>query len=109
MLTDPQILRLNPWWMASRWEADDVHLRRLEASPVQLATPQVEEMDLGVPAIHILRGPRQAGKSTDLKLLARRALRTRLEPRQVVYLSLVNDHPKMSVDGHRKMQVGLLA
>ncbi len=36
--------------------------------------------------MHILRGPRQVGKSTDLKLLAERALGD--TPRQVVYLAL---------------------
>jgi hypothetical protein len=77
------------------WEADDLHLRRLEASPVRLAAPQVAEIDLGTPAVHVLRGPRQAGKSTDLKLLARRALEAGVEPRQVVYLSLdlLEDQP----------------
>ena len=95
MLSDGQIVRFNPWWTDSGWVADDLHLRRLEASPVRLATPQVDEIDLGAPAVHILRGPRQAGKSTDLKLLVRRALGAGAEPRQVVYLSLdlLEDQP----------------
>lgn len=88
MLSDLQIARFNDWWTAPGWEADDVHLRRLAASPVHLATPQVDEIDLTTPAVHVLRGPRQAGKSTDLKLLVRRALSGGVEPRRVVYLSL---------------------
>lgn len=95
MLSDGQIVRFNPWWTDSGWEADDLHLRRLEASPVRLAAPQVDEIDLGAPAVHILRGPRQAGKSTDLKLLVRRALGAGAAPRQIVYLSLdlLEDQP----------------
>lgn len=95
MLSDLQIARFNAWWTAPGWEADDLHLRRLAASPVRLATPQVDEIDLGTPAVHILRGPRQAGKSTDLKLLVRRALSAGAEPRQIVYLSLdlLEDQP----------------
>lgn len=95
MLSDLQIARFNPWWRDAGWEADDLHLRRLEASPLRLATPQVDEIDLGAPAVHILRGPRQAGKSTDLKLLVRRALGAGAEPRQIVYLSLdlLEDQP----------------
>jgi predicted AAA+ superfamily ATPase len=95
MLSDLQIARSNPWWTAAGWEADDVHLRRLEASRVRLATPQVDEIDLAAAAIHVLRGPRQVGKSTDLKLLVRRALATGAEPRTVVYLSLdlLEDQP----------------
>ncbi len=88
MLTDEQIARSNPWWTRSAWEGDDPHLRRLAAGPIRLATPQVEEIELGAPAIHVLRGPRQAGKSTDLKLLAQRALGAGMAPRDVVYLSL---------------------
>jgi uncharacterized protein len=88
MLSDTQIVRFNPWWAASAWEADDPHLRRLEAQPARLPAPQVEEIDLGRPAVHVLRGPRQVGKSTDLKLMVRRALAGGAEPRAVLYLSL---------------------
>jgi predicted AAA+ superfamily ATPase len=88
MLKDFQIIRFNPWWSTRGWEADDPHLRRLEASPVRLPAPQVDEIDLDRPAVHILRGPRQVGKSTDLKLLVRRALGAGAEPRRVVYLPL---------------------
>ena len=84
----PADRRFNPWWTNRGWEADDPHLRRLEGSRARLAAPQVDEIDLGGPAIHVLRGPRQVGKSTDLKLLARRALRGRPGRREVVYLSL---------------------
>lgn len=95
MLSDEQIYRLNRWWATAGWEADDPHLRRLEASAIRLPTPQVEEIDLGQPAVHILRGPRQVGKSTDLKLLTRRALATGIEPGRIAYLSLdlLEDQP----------------
>ncbi len=95
MLSEPQILRFNPWWTDSGWETNDLHLRRLDDSPVRLGAPQVDEIDLRAPGIHVLRGPRQVGKSTDLKLLARRALGAGAEPRQVVYLSLdlLEDEP----------------
>ena len=88
MLGDAQILRFNPWWTSLDWEANDPHLRRLEASPIHLPVPQVDEIDLRAPAVHILRGPRQVGKSTDLKLLVRRALSSGFDSRDVVYLSL---------------------
>ena len=95
MLHDDQIYRLNRWWATAGWEADDPHLRRLEASPVRLPAPQVEEIDLARPGVHVLRGPRQVGKSTDLKLLVRRALAAGGRPRGIVYLSLdaLEDQP----------------
>lgn len=88
MLSDTQIVRFNPWWANRAWEAEDPHLRRLEAQPVRLPAPQVEEIDLKRAAVHVLRGPRQVGKSTDLKLIVRRALAGGAEPRAVLYLSL---------------------
>lgn len=95
MLTDTQISRFNAWWTDPNWDATDAHLRRLKASAVQLAAPQVDHIDLDSAAVHVLRGPRQAGKSTDLKLLVRRALDAGIEPRQVIYLSLdlLEDQP----------------
>lgn len=88
MLSDQQIVRYNPWWSSAAWEADDPHLRRLAAQPARLPAPQVDEVGLDRPAVHILRGPRQVGKSTDLKLLAQRALSSGFSGRRVVYLSL---------------------
>lgn len=88
MLSDEQIIRQNPWWSRAAWEEDDPHIRRLKAQPARLPSPQVDEIDLRRPAVHILRGPRQVGKSTDLKLLASRALGRGFAARRVVYLSL---------------------
>ncbi|HKI66010.1 MAG TPA: AAA family ATPase [Solirubrobacterales bacterium] len=109
MLSDVQISRSNPWWRAEAWETDDLHLRRLRGSPVRLATPEVDEIDLGVPAIHVLRGPRQAGKSTDLKLLVHRALAAGVSPRAVVYLSLdlLEDQPASALveSVHRALEL----
>lgn len=87
-LTDQRIDMLNPWWSQPGWESTDPHLRRLAEQPVRLPAPPVEELDLSAPGIHTLRGPRQAGKSTDLKLLARRALDEGRARREIVYLTL---------------------
>lgn len=88
MLSDEQIIRYNRWWTEPDWQRKDPHLRRLSRQPTQLPSPPVAALDLVHPAIHILRGPRQVGKSTDLKLIARRALSEGYQHRQVVYLAL---------------------
>lgn len=88
MLSDEQILRYNPWWADGGWLQRDPHLRRLDRQPVRLPVPQVREIDFARPAVHILRGPRQVGKSTDLKLLVARALEDGFAARAVTYLSL---------------------
>src|SRR5258705_10151285 len=88
MLDDEQIHDYNLWWAREGWELDDPHLRRLRERPMRLPAPQIEDIDLSRAAVHILRGPRQVGKSTDLKLLVRRALEAGVPARQIVYLSL---------------------
>jgi uncharacterized protein len=87
-ISDAQILGQNPWWTSPAWRSADPHLELLEVQPVRLAADFVAELDLRQPGIHILRGPRQVGKSTDLKLLVERALVSGFEPRSIVYLAL---------------------
>lgn len=52
--------------------------------PVEL----VGAIDLAAPGVHVLRGPRQVGKTTGLKLLVERALAERGDARSIVYLTL---------------------
>jgi uncharacterized protein len=88
MVSDQRLTEFNPWWGRRDWVADDPHLRRLAEQPIRLPAVEVEAFDLAQPAIHVLRGPRQVGKSTDLKLLAQRALAEGFEPGQIAYLAL---------------------
>jgi len=87
-LSDEQIAEQSPWWTGAGWEERDPHLRRLSRRPRRLPADLVAEIDLGRAGLHTLRGPRQVGKSTDLKLLAQRALAEGFEGRQILYLTL---------------------
>ncbi len=87
-LTDDEILSQNRWWTDPAWVARDAHLTRLQRQPVRLSTEVVTTLDLDAPGIHVLRGPRQVGKSTDLKLLVDRAVDAGRDPRSIVYLAL---------------------
>jgi len=87
-LSEEQILAQNPWWSSPAWRASDPHLMLLKAQPLRLRAAFVTGLDLRDPGIHILRGPRQVGKSTDLKLLVERALQAGFPPRSIVYLAL---------------------
>lgn len=87
-LAEQQILAQNPWWRGPGWTADDRQLARLAGQPVRLPATVVGAIDLTRAGIHVLRGPRQVGKSTDLKLLVQRALTEGHAPRSVVYLTL---------------------
>lgn len=93
-LSDAEILRQNRWWSEPGWKAGDPHLRELDRQPRRLPAPPIDEIDLDAAAIHTLRGPRQVGKSTALKLLAKRAVE-QLGPERVLYLALdlLEDRP----------------
>jgi predicted AAA+ superfamily ATPase len=87
-LSEAVILRQNPWWTTPGWQATDPHLALLAEQPARLPARIVQEIDLGAPGLHTLRGPRQVGKSTDLKLLVQRALEEGREAQQVFYLQV---------------------
>lgn len=87
-LRDAVIFRQNPWWRTAGWETADTHLALLAERPVRLPARAVYEIDLEAAGLHTLRGPRQVGKSTDLKLLVQRALRAGRRPQQIIYLQV---------------------
>jgi uncharacterized protein len=87
-LSDEQILAQNPWWSEQGWPAGDRQLALLAGQPVRLPAELVGRIDLTSAGIHVLRGPRQVGKTTDLKLLVQRALAEGHDARSIVYLTL---------------------
>jgi predicted AAA+ superfamily ATPase len=87
-LSDAQILAQNPWWSERGWPINDRQLALLAGAPVRLPAELVGAIDLNRAGIHVLRGPRQVGKTTDLKLLVERALAEGRDARSIVYLTL---------------------
>ena len=86
-LADDDILGQNPWWSDPSWESGDPQLGRLALMPMVLPAGFAESVDLTEPGVHVLRGPRQVGKSTGLKLAIRRAFAEGVSPRRVIYLT----------------------
>jgi predicted AAA+ superfamily ATPase len=88
-ISDALLIEQNPWWsQPDFWEGRDPHLRRLAAQPVELPPLVADRVSLAEPAVHMVRGPRQVGKSTELKLLARRALAGGRPATDVLYVTL---------------------
>jgi predicted AAA+ superfamily ATPase len=87
-LNEEQIFAQNPWWSERGWSAEDRQLELLASQPVRLPAELVGALDLQKAGIHVLRGPRQVGKTTDLKLLVQRALAEGHDPRSIIYLTL---------------------
>lgn len=100
-LSDEQILRQNRWWMDPNWQTTDPHLRRLQEQTCQLPVSLVEQLELTQPGIHTIRGPRQVGKSTAMKLTVARALASGHDRRSIIYLSvdLLQDQPIRELAG----------
>lgn len=69
-----RLRELNPWWTDPQAIRRDRHLRQLEASPFQRPVPLLHQLQLNVPIVYTLRGPRQVGKTTTAKLLIRHLL-----------------------------------
>jgi len=108
---DSRITQYNPWWFATDWARADPHMRRLADQPARFPAAIVESFDLVNPGIHTIRGPRQVGKSTDLKLLVERALGNVYQPREVIYLALdlLEDQPVAALSSMIERARGLAA
>lgn len=60
----------HPWWHGQGL-GRDLHLRRLQSSPIRWDPPVLGSIPLRYGDTHTLRGPRQAGKTTTVKRLIR--------------------------------------
>ena len=82
---DDQIREQNPWWLDAGAMDRDPYLVRLRDGPLRWRPPVLEVVDMAPGAVHALRGPRQVGKSTTVKLLVERLVRA--GERRVLYFS----------------------
>jgi uncharacterized protein len=83
-----RILLRSPWWSDPDWEQDDRSLRRVRSAGFSfrhLSAGPVGPQDLPPGQISIVRGPRQVGKTTELKLLARDLIASGIPPRSIAY------------------------
>jgi len=64
----------NPWWQAKENIANDVNIEKLSKLKYQWHPGIIDSFDLGKDVIYTLRGSRQIGKTTLLKLLVNKLL-----------------------------------
>jgi uncharacterized protein len=92
-----RLVEANPWWRAAAggsdpasWAADDVTLRRRNASDLGYRSTALADIADGPldDRLVVLRGPRRVGKSVLLKdTAASLCRRPDIDPRQVIYLA----------------------
>jgi hypothetical protein len=79
----------NPWWIRKEMILDDVNILDYQQKKYQYVPPIVGDYPVNTDAILTLRGPRQIGKSTSLKLLIRKLLlEDKIPEKTVFYFSL---------------------
>lgn len=69
-----QIVNLNPWWKDGSLINNDMKIREYCNSPVPWLPQLISDFNLVDDRIYVLRGPRQVGKSTLMKLMIRQLL-----------------------------------
>lgn len=82
-----QLAKFNPWWTSPSAIDDDPHIRSLGSSKITWVPELMAEIDLGRDAIITIRGPRQVGKTTLMKLWINELLKKGVEGSDIVYLT----------------------
>lgn len=86
-LTD-LIFDMNPWWRDRQSINQDKHIRTFEASKIKWHPPLLQTT-LNEDALHIIKGPRQVGKTTLLKLFIRNLLADKkVSEKDILFLSI---------------------
>ncbi len=82
------LINLNPWWEDKNAINSDKHLRELQKSKYIYESPYLKE-DFKKNSIYTIRGPRQIGKTTFLKLFIGEKLKT-VQKENIFYWSCDN-------------------
>ncbi|WP_126993676.1 ATP-binding protein [Thermosipho globiformans] len=78
----------NPWWEDSKSIYFDMHIRKFEKSKFKYIPCFMKNLKNYKNGIYILKGPRQIGKTTVLKLLIKDLIEKNVNPSNVLYVTL---------------------
>jgi len=79
-----QIEYYSPWWHEDDWHLKDKHIQAVADSAITFRHFK-KDIAFKKESINILRGPRQIGKTTELKLIIRDLIQKGRDPRQICY------------------------
>jgi len=75
----------NPWWRDAESIQSDMHIMEYTGSSAKW-NPRIRHFfDMNTDSVYTLRGPRQVGKSTLMKLIIRDLLMEGIDPRNIFY------------------------
>ena len=86
---DPKLLSLqNPWWENHEWQKADPSLSLVLNKSYYYRNPLVQNLEFKPGQVHILRGPRQVGKTTLIKeWIDRLTTQEKVSPLDILLLS----------------------
>ncbi len=85
----PTLQKQNPWWENPQRIEEDIKLKELEKFDVIWAPRILKHIDFEKNAVYSIRGPRQIGKTTTIKLIIRNLLKTK-NPSNIFYFACDN-------------------
>jgi len=83
-----ELLLQNPWWEDKNNIEADVHIKKLKVCKYVYEPKLFRSSDLGKDAVYTLRGARQVGKTTLVKLIIKDLLEKSINPRNIFYYSM---------------------
>lgn len=83
-MTSEMILQ-NPWWDDIRKIQEDIHLQKIVNLPFHYHPSVITSSDLSQSGVMTLRGPRQIGKTTYIKMLIQALLEGKVPPNDIFY------------------------
>ena len=105
---DSKLLNLqNPWWEDLGWQKSDPHLSLVQGQPYYYHNPLIHHLEFNPNQIHILRGPRQVGKTTLIKEWVDRLIRK--ENAQAANVLLISCEGMESFDELQKILIDWLS
>lgn len=88
MVINSNIIKLqNLWWDDPKAIERDQHLLEIEGKPYKFKPAIIDDVTFKSGDIHIIRGPRQVGKTTTIKLLIKKLLGKGVKAISVIYIS----------------------
>lgn len=80
-----QMALSSPWWSNQKWEKSDRNLISVADSKIELR--HIKKFEIKPQAIDIIRGPRQIGKTTEIKMLVRDFIKKGIKPGSIGYFT----------------------
>lgn len=81
------LVEMNPWWRSPARIREDPKIDAFETSHVQWRPRLIHYLDMNKDRIYTIRGPRQVGKTTLMKITIRDLLNKGTNPNAIMYLT----------------------